>query len=747
MSEKKATGLDSSNIESLEVRLAHSSVKDYLVSHHIKSGLVAQFALEAQLAHSVISACCVVYLLQLSSPLNIAMLQEFPLALYAAQYWTEHYRHSEYLDGNLLDRLALQLLTAETAYRNCCSLYNPDKRWQGVELEKDPGLPALYYASLTGLFRMVTPLVARGADLNGDTCRCQFGGPLDAAAYKGHEDCVKALLNVSAKPDGGYYESEYGSPIASAASQGHNAIVGLLLQAGADVNRRGEDGQGSALYHAASSGYSDTVKMLMDAGANANTFAGMSGVIYAIEIAAMRGDRESVCLLFPKVSDRSAARALEDIARLGHRELFETLLQTQRGREMGLQYAARAGWNDLVQSMIDENSSDVNDEESTTSAFCQAATSGSLETMQVLYENRVGKTVSSDELSKAVASAARGGFSLVVKYLLDRGADTESLMCQEALVHAAENGHLSTVQVLLTAGVSANSHYKMTWSPTEKSCLWAAVNREHVEIARLLLTHGAHANTQYDEISALTVSIKHANEELFDLLSEKGTSAATNQVKNASYDTLALPIHYAASAGNIHILRKLLEAGLEIDATLVPDGWTALFHAAKAGHEEVLRILINDYGADVNRRANKGTVAIHTAAYHNHGKCIEVFLDAGVDVNVRGRAGRTSLHWAAQEGSIGAVRVLLDRGADVFIEEKDTFMKAADIAKVKALKVSESQKSEYHWKRPREENYEPIMKMLMEQAAKSQHGLNRHSSTFRRKLRTVIRQKNAVVPG
>ncbi|KAL9633004.1 MAG: hypothetical protein Q9164_004956 [Protoblastenia rupestris] len=393
--------------------------------------------------------------------------------------------------------------------------------------------------------------------------------------------------------------------------------------------------------------------------------------------------------------------------------------------------------------MVDESSRDANNERSTAAALCQAAAAGSLETIQILYENRPENTVSSDELSEAVSSAASRGYSLVVKYLLDRGADIRSQMCQEALIQAAENGHLSTVQVLLTAGVSSSSHYKGRWLPEGKSCLWAAVDQEHVEIARLLLAFGANPHSRYGEISALNTSIEKGNEELFDLLLEKGASTAAIQIEDAQYDTLALPVHYAASTGNIHILRKLLDAGFEADSVLIVDGWTALFHATKAGHEEVLRILINNYGADVNRRANKGTVAIHTAAYHNHDKCVEVFLDAGLDVNIRGRAGRTSLHWAVQEGSIDAVRVLLERGADAFIEEKGTFMRATDVAKVKVLELSESQKSGNHWRKPREENYEPILRMLVEQATQSQHRSNEHSSTFRRRVRSLTQRKKS----
>jgi ankyrin repeat protein len=743
----KAAGQDAPKVESLEVRLAHNSVKDYLLSHDIKSGASSQFALEAGLAHSLIAGCCLGYLQQFHSQLDMAMLQQFPLASYAAQFWTEHYRHAVASDRDLLDRLALQLLTTKEVYRNCCCLYNPDRRWQGIALKKDPGVPPLYYASLMGLSRIIILLIANGADPNEDASRCQQKGALGAAAYNGHESIVQDLLNAGANPDGGSEYDEYGSPIGAAASQGHTAIVSLLLRAGANLNKSGVDGAGSALYQAVSYRRPGIVKILVDAGADANANAGMSGVSYAISEAAQQGDVESVCLLFPKVSDWLAAKTLDEIACSGDRELLKILLQTKRGRGMtGIQYAARAGMSDLVQSMVGENWGDANNYPSTTTttALCQAAASGSLETTQILYENGADKIVSDEELSEAVALAANDGHTLVVKYLLDRGADTGSQKCQDALVDAARNGHLSTVQILLTAGVSANSQYKHEYTIgwlEEKSCLWAAVDQQHLEISRLLLASGADPNTQYntryDNISALNRSIKTANKELFDLLIDKGASPTPTQTKHARYDTLALPVHYAASVGNVHILRRLLEAGLKPDEVLIEDGWTALFHAAKAGHEEVLRILIHDYGADIHRCANKGTVAIHTAAYHNHSKCIEVFLDAGLDVDVQGRFGRTSLHWAAQQGSIDAVRILLDRGASVFIEEETKSMKAVDIAKVKALGVLESQKSEYHWKQPREDNYEPILKMLEEKAAQPRHGSNEHGHPFRGRLRSV----------
>ena len=745
ISDGQAISQMSSEIDSLEVRLAHHSVKDYLTSSHIKRGSAQRFALEAQLAQAVMAECCLVYLLQFRSRLDMSTLQRFPLAPYAAQSWTEHYTYSNGSRTDLLDKLALRLFTTETAYQNCCCLHNPDRRWQGIKLESEQRPSALYYASLTGIAPVVKSLLANGADPNNGDSRGSLGEALEAAAYKGNQDVVQRLLDAGAEPNGGYWEGEYGSPIAAAASQGQNNVVKMLLRAGADVNRRGQDGEGSAMFQAVVHRHLETVKMLVKVGASVDAYAGMSGVTYAIEVAADRCDWEILFLLYSKASQWGVEIALKALSRAGNREIFVSLLRYQRGRELELKYAALAGWDDLVQQMVDANLKDTTYECSTAPALCQAAAAGSLETTQILYENRKEPGFSSNEVGEAVAAAAGRGHVLVVQYLLDRGADTGDDYCQKALVQAAGGGFLSTVLVLLTAGVPANPRTKQTTDQGEsKTGLWASVDREHVEIVRLLLSHGADPNCQYTGISALATSIKKANPDLVQLLLQNGASTAVGEVQHPHYDTLALPIHWAASAGNMNILRALLTKGLDIDQALIPDGWTALFHAAKAGHEDVLRLLVNEYGADANRRANKGTVAIHTAAYHNYEKCIGVFLDAGVDVNIRGRSGRTALHWAAQEGSIDAVRVLLDRNANVFIEEKDNFMKAADIARAKLMEIAESKKSRYHWKRPREENYEPILEMLEDRATQSQEDRSKtHSSTFRRKFGSVLRLGNS----
>ena len=80
--------------ESDTLKLAHFSIKEYLISEHIQKHSqkqIAQFSLTKELSHSVISQICLAYLLQFSkSQLDKNIEKSSPLAIYAAKEWIFH---------------------------------------------------------------------------------------------------------------------------------------------------------------------------------------------------------------------------------------------------------------------------------------------------------------------------------------------------------------------------------------------------------------------------------------------------------------------------------------------------------------------------------------------------------------------------------------------------------------------------------------------------------------------------------
>jgi ankyrin repeat protein len=93
----------------------------------------------------------------------------------------------------------------------------------------------------------------------------------------------------------------------------------------------------------------------------------------------------------------------------------------------------------------------------------------------------------------------------------------------------------------------------------------------------------------------------------------------------------------ACASGNIEPVRELLEHDsklVRIPNPAAPHrGWTALHTAAKHGHLDIVRLLLQ-HGADPNaREAGDNTYPLHWAAANRHVEIVRALLDAGGDVH------------------------------------------------------------------------------------------------------------------
>ncbi|RMJ21138.1 ankyrin repeat protein, partial [Aspergillus sp. HF37] len=257
-----------------EVRLAHYSVKEYLMSDQRKSMPSPSFHIAEIPTNCYIAHSCVTYLLlqsQFGSPSPDSFLK-LPLLDYAAAHWHDHARialragdHSEHeIHTKDFVDCTIQLLDESRglAYLNWLRMSDPDD-WNRRDLSKgECNVPrSLYYMSFLGLYDMAKKLVDRGDDVNARGG--QFGSALQAAAFRNHCDIIRLLLQNGAevKVQGGLHSTA----LNAAAVNGSKAAFRILLE---------QQGQkeitGSTLVAAAASGAMEIVNMLLDNGEDVN---------------------------------------------------------------------------------------------------------------------------------------------------------------------------------------------------------------------------------------------------------------------------------------------------------------------------------------------------------------------------------------------------------------------------------------------------------------------------------------------
>ena len=216
------------------VRLAHFSVKEFLLSDRIHTGSAAFFSINERVAHDVIAKTCLSCLLQYEPSEKLA--GQFPLTSYAIRHWNVHLYFGR--NPSTLE-LGEALFSSEDKLRNWINLFDFDKQFytpSGIMVQTC-GSP-LYYAVLTDLI----DLVERMIQSNTSTSRKEFvnmqGGvldtPLQAASFFGSEDIVTLLLENGADPN--IYGGAFKSALGAAAQTGSHEITKLLLDSGAHIH-------------------------------------------------------------------------------------------------------------------------------------------------------------------------------------------------------------------------------------------------------------------------------------------------------------------------------------------------------------------------------------------------------------------------------------------------------------------------------------------------------------------------------
>lgn len=241
----------------------HFSLKKYLMSDRC----TLQSYFQDGVCYKAMTEGCLRYLLHTceKAPLTNDILDQYPLARYAAKYWSQHARHIKGTLGQTIVDLILSLLTRKSNLLTWVQLNVGSGREPKLSLSERDLAGPLYYPASTGLIEVAESLIQRDFDVNAQGGRHRSA--LAAAASGGHGKMVQMLLEAGA--DVNSHGRLHSSALAAASRYGHREIVHMLLDAGADVNSQGRNGD--ALAEASRFGHQEIVQILLDAGADVNS--------------------------------------------------------------------------------------------------------------------------------------------------------------------------------------------------------------------------------------------------------------------------------------------------------------------------------------------------------------------------------------------------------------------------------------------------------------------------------------------
>jgi uncharacterized protein len=281
--------------------------------------------------------------------------------------------------------------------------------------------------------------------------------------------------------------------------------VDLLVRAGANVNAANDLGA-TPLWNASMNAGTAIVRKLLEAGANPN-LALLAGET-PLMVAARSGKADAVALLLAKGADPNARASRRQTALMWaasqrHPDVVKALVT--HGADV---HARSSEWQEMMAvpphglpqyNKIIPHGRDT--------ALLFAARAGDLESAKLL----VGAGANVNDVDawgvSVTTMAAHAGFTEMVEWLLDRGADASAAAAGFGALHGAiMRRDTRMVTALLAHGADPNAPLK-TWTPTRRSSrdfnfapelvgatpYWLAARFNEPDVMRLLLKHGANA--------------------------------------------------------------------------------------------------------------------------------------------------------------------------------------------------------------------------------------------------------------
>ncbi|KAL8992084.1 MAG: hypothetical protein Q9169_007385 [Polycauliona sp. 2 TL-2023] len=618
------------------VKLAHFSVKEYLISQDILQGPASGYAIDCQSAQTAIGEDCIMYLIDTTPETDYSDRNPFPypppLYPYAYRYWDFHVRTAGEEHGRL-SSLIYQLFHMQ-AFPNFVEKGQPTisrKTRQITEIESC----RLVKACESGLSRLVENMLQCGANPDANVGE----NALEIAVKNGHTGVVKLLIKFGASI------KLNANPLISAAKYGNGEIVTELLQHGADIEGVGDQTEGTATALILATMYSEAsiVKLLISSGADVN-----------------RVVRDG------ELKDHS--NALIWAVQTNNLSIVKLLLSN--GAQVNTEYTSRQpllivvaqGYTEIVAVLIAAGADlKAISQESQKTAIGEAVTNGNLTIVRMLV-------AAGAELDPK----ASRGYDQIIQLLLDFGMSVDDYVADfddsddevepvYAISSAASSRHESTIRLLLANGANVNiiagSHLGTP--------LHAALMKSSDDSGRQPESVGGRYG------NPLQAASQGASLELIELILQHEPNV------NAEGGFYGSALQAAAGVGKMAAVQLLVDRGANPNLGGGLYG-SVLRAAAYSGEVAVVRLLL-DSGAKINSQGSLRGGALHGATVMWYGDVVRLLLDNGADINIWATEHGTALQAAMEKKarpmppgdlllSDAVANLLLDRGTDLNLQ-------------------------------------------------------------------------------
>lgn len=200
------------DVGSKEVKLAHPSVRDYLLSEYARNEDDSFFSFTADLGNQALMHKCLVYLMfddfqSGVAPDVISLVsrqRDFPLLEYAAEYWGVHASFATKDEWSLAERFfSTKDLPRGGNFGAWVNWLIPDCYFGHVMSTKP-----LYYAASFGIVPMVRSLLSGSGSMDLERPGGRFGStPLQVACFRGRRQVAEILVTAG----GDFWSNDTGS--------------------------------------------------------------------------------------------------------------------------------------------------------------------------------------------------------------------------------------------------------------------------------------------------------------------------------------------------------------------------------------------------------------------------------------------------------------------------------------------------------------------------------------------------------